>query len=276
VAPLVVPWITMHYGWPRAFLFTGATGFVWLVAWLAIYKRPEESHRLSATELAYIRSDPVEPAQRVPWSELLRHRQTWAFALGKLLTDPVWWFFLFWLPKFLDKSYGLPLTSIGPPLVVIYLAADVGSIGGGGISSALIRRGWSINAGRKAAMLLCALCVVPIAFAAWASELWVAVALISLATAAHQGWSANLYTLVSDTFPRQAVASVVGIGGFAGSVSGMLISTATGYLLQWTGSYVPIFLVAAFAYLVALAIIHLLLPDLAAAAVHETTTATRV
>jgi ACS family hexuronate transporter-like MFS transporter len=269
VAPLVVPWIASRYGWRWAFVITGATGFAWLAGWLAIYRRPEEHPRLSREELAHIRSDPVEPMVRIPWGRLLRHRQTWAFAAGKFFTDPIWWFFLFWLPKFLDQTYGITLLGLGPPLVIIYLAADVGSIGGGWISSALIHRGWSVNAGRKTAMLACALCVTPIVLAARASSLWVAVGLIGLATAAHQGWSANLYTLVSDTFPRRAVASVVGIGGFAGSASGMMAATATGYLLQWTGSYVPIFFVAGSAYLVALAVIHVLVPDLQAARLEE-------
>jgi MFS transporter, ACS family, hexuronate transporter len=264
VAPLVVPWIATRYGWRWAFVVTGLTGFAWLAAWLAIYRRPEEHPQLSRAELAHIRSDPVEPMDRIPWSRLLRHRQTWAFAAGKFFTDPIWWFFLFWLPKFLNHRYGISLIGLGPPLVVVYLAADLGSIGGGWISSTLIHRGWSVNAGRKTAMLAAALCVVPILLAARTSSLWVAVALISLATAAHQGWSANLFTLVSDMFPRPAVASVVGIGGFAGSVSGMMIAAATGYLLEWTGSYVPVFFVAASAYLIALATIHLLVPDLRA------------
>jgi ACS family hexuronate transporter-like MFS transporter len=270
VAPLVVPWIATRFGWQSAFLITGATGFAWLVCWLAIYRKPEEHPRLSPSELAHIRSDPVEPTIAIPWSHLLRHRQTWAFAAGKFCTDPIWWFFLFWLPKFLAKEHGISLTGLTLPLVVIYLAADVGSIGGGWISSTLIHRGWSVNAGRKTAMLVCALCVVPILLAARASNLWVAVGLISLATAAHQGWSANLFTLVSDTFPRRAVASVVGIGGFAGAASGMLIATATGYLLQWTRSYVPIFFVAASAYLIALAVIHALVPDLQPAKLQHT------
>jgi MFS transporter, ACS family, hexuronate transporter len=269
VAPMLVPWIATRYGWRWAFAITGATGFVWLAAWLAIYRKPEEHPRLSQGELAYIRSDPVEQKGLIPWADLLRHRQTWAFAAGKFFTDPIWWFFLFWLPKFLNETYGLTLTGIGPPLVVIYLAADVGSIGGGWISSTLIRRGWSVNAGRKTAMLACAMGVVPIALAARASNLWFAVGLIGLATAAHQGWSANLFTLVSDMFPRRAVASVVGIGGFAGSLSGMMFATAVGYLLQWTGSYVPIFIVAATAYLIALAVIHVLVPDLQAARLQE-------
>jgi ACS family hexuronate transporter-like MFS transporter len=262
VAPLVVPWITLNYGWRWAFIATGAVGLVWLVFWLAIYRRPEEHPRLSTAELAYIRSDPAEPSTRIRWTSLLPHRQAWAFAAGKFLTDPVWWFFLFWLPKFLNETYGINLSGLRLPLVVIYLCADCGSIGGGWLSSTLIKRGRSVNSGRKTAMLVCALCVVPIIFAARASSLWTAVGLISLATAAHQGWSANLYTLVSDTFPRRAVGSVVGVGGFAGAVGGMLIATATGYLLQWTRSYVPIFFVAASAYLFALMVIHLLVPKL--------------
>jgi len=269
VAPLTVPWIAVNYGWRWAFIITGLTGFVWLVCWLALYRRPEEHPRLSAAELAYIRSDPAEPLVKIPWARLLPHRQTWAFAVGKFCTDPIWWFFLFWLPKFLNETYGIALSGLGPPLVVIYLAADLGSIGGGWLSSMLIKRGWTVNAGRKTTMLICALSVIPIIFAVQASSLWVAVGLISLATAAHQGWSANLFTLVSDTFPRRAVGSVVGIGGFAGAVGGMLIATVTGYLLQWTGSYVPIFFVASLAYLFALTIIHLLAPQLQPAKLDE-------
>jgi ACS family hexuronate transporter-like MFS transporter len=269
LAPLVVPFIAVNYGWRWAFVVTGAVGFLWLAFWLALYRRPEEHPSLSRAELAYIRSDPAEPLVQTPWARLLQHRQTWAFALGKFLTDPIWWFFLFWLPKFLNERYGIDLKGLGPPLVAVYLAADVGSIAGGWLSSTLIKRGWSVNAGRKTAMLVCALCVVPIIFAARASNVWVAVALIGLAMAAHQGWSANLYTLVSDTFPRRAVGSVVGIGGFAGSLSAMFIATATGYLLQWTGSYVPIFFVAAFAYLFALIVIQLLAPKLEPANLEE-------
>lgn len=272
VAPLTVPWIAVNYGWQWAFIITGAVGFVWLAFWLVFYRRPEEHPHLSKAELAYIQSDPAEPVTKIPWLRLLPHRQTWAFAAGKFLTDPVWWFFLFWLPKFLNENHGLTLTGLGIPLVIIYVAADFGSIGGGYLSSALIKRGWSVNAGRKTAMLVCALCVVPIIFAVRASNLWVAVTLISLATAAHQGWSANLFTLVSDMFPRRVVGSVVGIGGFAGAVSGMLIATITGLLLQWTGSYVPIFIFAASAYLIALLIIHLLVPRLESASVEATQT----
>ncbi len=262
VTPLIVPWITVAYGWRAAFLITGALGFVWLVFWLLLYRRPEEHKSLSKAELAYIQSDPPEPTTKIPWLRLFPHRQTWAFAAGKFITDPVWWFYLFWLPDFLGKNYGLNLKTIGLPLIVIFLMADVGSIAGGWLSSAFIKRGWTINAGRKTAMLICALSVVPIIFAARAENLWTAVALIGLATAAHQGWSANLFTLTSDMFPRRAVGSVVGIGGMAGAIGGMLIAKVAGYLLEFTGSYVPLFAFAASAYLVALLVIHLLVPRL--------------
>jgi len=262
VTPLVVPWLTLQYGWAWSFIATGALGFIWLVAWLALYHRPETHPRLSPAELAYIRSDPAEPVVTVPWRQILPHRQTWAFAIGKFLTDPIWWLYLFWIPDFLNRNYGLNLTSIGLPLVVIYLAADVGSIGGGWLSSSLIARGWTVNRARKTAMLVCALAVVPIVFASNAGSLWLAVSLVGLAAAAHQGWSANLFTLASDTFPRHAIGSVVGFGGMTGAIGGMLIAKVTGYVLQATGTYVPVFIVAGCAYLVALGVIHVLAPRL--------------
>ena len=262
MTPLIVPWITITWGWYWAFVATGLIGFAWLAVWWPIYDRPESHPRVGKAELALIQSDPADPPVRIPWGTLLRHRQTWAFAIGKFMTDPVWWLYLFWIPDFLNRNHGIDLRTIGPPLVVIYLVADVGSIGGGWLSSTLIKRGWTVNAGRKVAMFVCALAVIPMLAASGARELWVAVALISLATAAHQGWSANLFTLVSDTFPRHAVGSVVGLGGFAGAVGGMLIAKLTGYVLQATGSYVPVFMIAAFTYLAALAVIHLLVPRL--------------
>jgi MFS transporter, ACS family, hexuronate transporter len=262
VTPLVVPWITLQWGWQWAFILTGLTGFFWIIAWSKMYRAPEQHQRLSTGELAYIRSDPVEPVVTIPWGKLFPHRQTWAFAIGKFMTDPIWWLYLFWIPDFLNRNHGLDLKSIGLPLVAIYLVADVGSIGGGWLSSTLIKRGWTINRSRKTAMLVCALSVVPIMAAAQASNLWVAVGLVSLAAAAHQGWSANLFTLVSDTFPRRAVGSVVGIGGMAGAVGGMVISLVVGEILQRTGSYVPIFIIAGSAYLLALLVVHLLAPKL--------------
>ncbi len=262
LAPLTVPWIALHLGWRWAFVFTALFSATWLVAWLVFYKTPQEHRAVTPAELAYIESDPAEPPGRVAWSQLLPYRQTWVFTLCKFITDPVWWFLLFWLPKFLNSTHGLTLGKLGPPLVAIYVMADLGSIGGGWLSSALIRAGWPVFRARKAAMLVCALLVVPIVFAATASSLWVAVGLIALAAAAHQGFSANLLTFPSDMFPRRTVASVAGIGGFGGAVGGMGIATFTGYLLEWTHSYVPVFMLAGTAYLVALLVIQILLPKL--------------
>jgi len=262
LAPLIVPLITLRFGWRMAFIVTGLLGLPWLVAWMRTYRPPQQHPKLKASELAYIESDPPEPATRVPWMRLIPHRQTWAFLIGKFLTDPIWWFFLFWLPKFLNTRHGLSLSELGPPLVVIYILSDVGSICGGWLSSGLIKRGWTVNGARKTAMLICGLLVVPIVIAPSVSSLWLAVALIGLATAAHQGWSANMFTLASDMFPRHAVGSVVGIGGFGGAIGGMLIAVFTGFILEFTGSYLPVFAIAGSAYLVALALIHLLAPDL--------------
>jgi ACS family hexuronate transporter-like MFS transporter len=265
LTPIAVPWITLHWGWGAAFIATGALGFLWLGFWLAFYREPENHPRLSPAELAYIRSDPPEQTTPIAWSRLIGYRQAWAFAIGKFLTDPIWWLYLFWAADFFSRAHGLDLKTIGLPLVVIYLVADVGSVGGGWLSSAFIKRGWTVNRARKTAMLICALAVLPIVFVTRTSNLWVAVMLIALAAAAHQGWSANIFTLVSDTFPRRAVGSVVGFGGMAGAVGGMLLSIMVGEILQRTGSYAAIFLIAGFAYLVALAVIHLLVPTLAPA-----------
>lgn len=262
VAPLAVPWIAVHLGWRWAFVFTGIFSAMWLAVWLVTYRPPGQHAKLSAAELGYIESDSREPSAGIPWARLVPHRQTWAFVIGKFLTDPVWWFFLSWLPKFLNTRHGLTLTEIGPPLVAIYVMADLGSIGGGWLAGLFLKRGWTANRARKTAMLCCAITVVPIVFAASVSSLWVAVALIGLAAASHQGFSANLFTLVSDLFPRRAVASVVGMGGFGGAIGGMCISTFTGFLLQFTGSYVPVFAMAGSAYLIALGCIQGLAPRL--------------
>jgi ACS family hexuronate transporter-like MFS transporter len=262
LAPLIVPWMTIRWGWEWAFIATGAVGFLWVFWWWPTYRAPEMHPRLKKTELDHIRSDPADPPARVPWLKLLTHRQTWAFALGKFLTDPVWWLYLFWIPDFLNRQYKLDLKSIGLPLVVIYLLADVGSIGGGWISSRLLKNGWTPNKARKLAMFICAMSVVPIIFATKAANLWVAVLLVGLAAAAHQGWSANLFTLTSDMFPRRAVGSVVGIGGMAGAVGGMVLALIVGEVLQRTGKYDVLWIIAASAYLTALLVIHLLVPRL--------------
>jgi ACS family hexuronate transporter-like MFS transporter len=262
VTPLLVPWIAVHLGWRWAFLLTGSLGFAWLVLWLWLYRKPEEHPSCSGGERAYIRSDPVEQTGKIKWRQLLPHKQTWAFAAGKFMIDPIWWFYLFWIPDYLQRQHGLHLTQIGLPILVIYVISDLGSIGGGWLSSSLIRRHFSINASRKWAMLICALCVIPVAVVFRVSGLWLATLLIGLAAAGHQGFSANLFTLTSDLFPSRAVASVVGIGGMAGAVGGMLIAEIVGHLLQWTGSYMIPFFMAASAYLIALLWIHLLSPKL--------------
>ena len=262
VTPLVVPAVVLTLGWRAAFVLTGAASLVWLTVWLLVYRAPERHKGLSQAELAFIRSDPPDEGAAIPWTRLLRMRETWAYAAGKFLIDPIWWMFLFWLPDFLSKRFGLDLKSFGPPLVVIYLMSDVGNIVGGWTSSALIRRGLSVNAARKLTMLGCALAATPVAFAMRADSLWLAVAIIGLATAAHQGFSVNLFTLPSDLFPRQSVGSVVGIGGALGAIGGMAMAKYAGWVLQEIGSYTPIFVVAASAYLTALLVVHLLSPRL--------------
>jgi ACS family hexuronate transporter-like MFS transporter len=269
ITPLVVPWITIHWGWRSAFVLTGALGFVWLIFWLLLYRKPEEHPRLSKAELDYICSDPSVPTTtKTKWVSLIPLRQTWAFVAGKFLIDPIWWFYLFWVPDFLQRKHGVAFIRIGVPILVIYLMADVGSVAGGWFSSWLIHKGKSVNVARKSAMLLCAICVVPIIFAYRVDSMWGAVLLIGLAAAAHQGFSANLFTLTSDTFPAQAVGSVVGMGGMAGAIGGMLIAKIVGYTLQWTGSYMVPFLIAGFAYLTALAIIQILAPKLEPVRIH--------
>ena len=269
IAPLVVPWIAIHLGWRWAFVLTGAIGFVWVITWLRLYAAPEVHPSVSMRELDHILSDREPRVSQVSWRTLLGFRQTWAVMIGKFMTDPIWWFYLFWLPKFLHDRYGLTLSTVGPPLVTIYLVSDVGSIAGGWLSSSLIGRGWSINAGRKTAMLVCALAVTPIAAVAGARGLWQAVALIGLAAAAHQGFSANMFTLASDMFPRSAVGSMVGLAGTAGAIGGLLIATFVGLLLQLTGSYVAVFIMAASSYLIAIALIHALAPRLTPVAVTQ-------
>jgi MFS transporter, ACS family, hexuronate transporter len=269
ITPLFIPWMAKHWGWRWAFLLTGALGFLWLALWLFTYRKPEEHPRCTPEELNYIQSDPIPPAGKLPWAKLLQYTQTWTFAAGKFLIDPIWWFYLFWIPDYMQREHGLTLGKIGLPIFTIYLISDVGSVGGGWISSFLIRRGISVNGARKLAMLTCAIAVLPIAMTYRISGLWPATLLIGLAAAAHQGFSANLFTLTSDLFPSRAVGSVVGIGGMAGAIGGMLIAEIVGHVLQWTGSYKVPFLIAASAYLVALLVIHLLSPRLAPAEIGQ-------
>jgi ACS family hexuronate transporter-like MFS transporter len=262
VTPLLAPPIVLAYGWRAAFVIVGAGTALWLVAWLAFYRRPRDHKGLSAAERAHIERDPPDDVARVPWRRVLAKRETWAYAIGKFTIDPIWWMFLFWLPDFLHKRHGLDLKTFGPPLVAIYVLSDLGNIAGGLASSALIKRGWSVNAARKTTMLACGLCALPVAYAMYIDNLWLAVAVIGLATAAHQAFSVNLFTLPSDVFPKAAVGSVVGIGGMCGAIGGMAMAKYAGQVLETIGSYTPIFVVAASAYLVALAAIHLLTPRL--------------
>ncbi|RJF91536.1 MFS transporter [Sphingomonas cavernae] len=279
MTPIVGLWVAAIYGWRAAFVATGALGFVLLFAWLKLYRPPEEHPRLSAAERAYIEQDGEDAAgPKLTWREALRHRQTWAFAAGKFFTDPVWYLFLFWLPDFLAKTQGMELfpkgdsgilATIGPALIGVYLLADVGSIAGGWLSSHLIKRGWAVNPARKVTLLIAACCALPLLFVVDAPNPGVAVLIIGLATAGHQAFSSNIFTLISDMYPRRAVATVAGIGGAAGSIGGILMAQATGWTLELAGSYVPIVTYAAFGYLIALTIIQVLVPRLERAPMRE-------
>ena len=263
IMPFIVGFVVLRFGWRYAFLTTGLFSFLWLVVWLRMYSPPQENPRVSPEELAYINSDPAEPVSKTVWSHLIRHRQTWAFLFGKLLTDPIWWFYLFWLPGYLFTRYGLSITHMGLPLLVIYNVCTVGSVFGGWLPTKFISMGWSQNRARKTAMLIYACGIAPIMFISHAPNIWVAIAMISVATALHQAWSCNLFTLTSDMFPRRAVASVVGIGAFGGACAMMFFATFVGFILKMThNNYGPLFAMAGSAYLVAICIIHLLAPSL--------------
>jgi len=265
-APLAVPYLAVHYGWRSAFLITGLLGIVWMVLWAWFFRDPEEHPNLSEKERELIRAGngASRKQQQIPYSRLLTDRPAWAYLIGKFLTDPVWWLYLFWLPGFLSRSYGLDLSALGLPLFTIYTASMIGSIGGGWISSALLKRGWTVNRARKTAMLLCAIAVTSAIFIMkTGGDLWLSVALIGIAAAGHQGFSANIFNLPSDVYPQSAVGSVVGLGGMGGAIGGLLAAPAVGYWLDWShGAYGPLFAVAGCLYLVALAIMHLLVPNL--------------
>lgn len=262
ISPIAVPLIYEQYGWQAAFVATGLGGLFWVLLWWPIYRRPQEHAWVSEEELAYIESDPPDPPKRIPWRRLLQYRQVWAFAIAKAFTDSIWWFYLFWFAPFMAEQFGVDIKTIGWPMVTVYLMADVGSIAGGWQSSWLLGRGWSTNAARKTAMLTYALCIVPVAFAPLVSEKWIAVFLIGMAAGSHQGFSANLYTLTSDIFPRNAIGSIVGIGGFAGASGGFLLQLSAGWLKELTGNYIALFAIASSAYLIALGVIQLLIPRL--------------
>ncbi len=264
LAPLVVSLVVGAGGahWQRAFFVTSGFSALWLFLWLTTYRRPEVHPKLSPAERAYIRSDsPVETAGKLPWKSVLPVRETWAFAAAKL-PDAVWYFYLFWGSFFLNARFGLELRGLALPLIVIYALADIGSVGGGWLSSALLKRGWPVNRARKTTLFICSLVILPVVFAPRANEPWLAVVLIGLAASGHQAWSANAFTLVSDVFPRKATASVVGIGGMVGALAGLLADLGLGRILDKSGpgAYSTAFLVAGLMYLVSFLIIHALMP----------------
>jgi ACS family hexuronate transporter-like MFS transporter len=267
--PLIVPFMTLRWGWRTTFIATGSLSVVWLILWLKIYRLPQVHPKVSMQELALINSDsadaPRESRQpaKIPWRALLRLPETWAYAAARFLIDPIWWMFLFWLPDFFAKRYSLDLEHFGAPLVAVYLLSDAGSVAGGWVSSKLIRRGFTLNRARKLTMLAASIMVVPVMLAMHAGNLWLAVLIVGIATAGHQAFSVNLYTFPSDVFPSQAVGSVVGIGGMTGAVGGMLMAKYAGWVLDSIGSYTPIFIVAGTVYLLALLTLHLLSPRMA-------------
>jgi ACS family hexuronate transporter-like MFS transporter len=274
VAPVMVPWILGVYGWQMAFLITGAIGFIWLIFWWIFYEIPTKHKNVTPQEFSYIQSDVElsvvkEEESKIKWVQLFGIRQTWTFVIGKFLTDPIWWFFLFWLPSYFSSTFNLDLKKPSLPLILVYTATSVGSIGGGYLSSYFIKKGWPVFRARKTAMFIFALCVLPIISAMYATNIWQAVALISLAAAAHQAWSANIFTTASDMFPKRALSSVVGIGGMAGSVGGILFPFLVGHILEFykesghlTTGYNIIFIICGCAYLLAWFIMHLLSPKM--------------
>ena len=278
VAPLTVPFIAVEMGWEWAFILTGAIGFIWLILWLVMYEIPSKNKRVTPEELEYINSDKDEiesttgdakPAYS--WVGLLGYKQTWVFIIGKFLTDPVWWFYLFWLPAFLNSEYQITGTGMAMPVALVYTISTIGSVGGGWLPMYLIKKGWPVYKARKTSMLIYALLVVPVVFSQWLGQInmWYAVLMIGMATSAHQAWSANIFTTVSDMFPKKAVASVTGIGGMAGAIGGILIARLAGVLFdnfKAAGNieqgYFIMFLVCGFAYLLAWLIMHLLAPKM--------------
>jgi ACS family hexuronate transporter-like MFS transporter len=263
LAPAIVPWVTLRWGWHVAFLTTGLFSALWILWWFLYYRTPADHPTLTSRELQYIYHDAAEDlGPSVPWRRLLRCRQTWAYSAAKFLTDPIWWFYLFWLPSYFSAKFNLNLSHLGLPLILVYNVSAIGSIGGGWLPAPFRRLGLSPNYARLAAMLVCASLVLPIFTAASVKSLWSAIALIGVAAGAHQGWSANLFTTSSDMFPRSAVGAVVGIGGMAGSLGSALFAFFAGHILQLTHSYGILFSIASSAYLLALIVLYGLAPGL--------------
>jgi MFS transporter, ACS family, hexuronate transporter len=265
VVPIAVPTLVMLVTWRGAFVLTGALGIVWLLFWLIYYRRPEQHRSVSKAELELILSDPAEKLESVPWSRVFPRKETWAFAIAKFLTDPIWWFYLFWIPGYLQSTFHLSLQQSRVPVVLAYSISIVGSIGGGYLSSAMIKRGIGVNVARKTTLLICVLLIAPIFATPFVHRLWPVVALLGMATAGHQGWSANLFTLPSDMFPKSAVASVIGIGGMMGALGGFLFQLGAGQIVYVTHSYVTLFIIACLAYPTAFLVIQSISPKLAPA-----------
>jgi ACS family hexuronate transporter-like MFS transporter len=266
IVPFLVGFVVMRFGWRYAFFSTIVFSLIWLALWLTQYTRPQDSKHVKPAELAYINSDPAESATKIPWTKLFLHRQTWAFLCGKAITDPIWWFYVSWLPLYLYSKFGLSILKMTVPFFLIYGMCTVGSVLGGWLPTKFINMGWSLNRSRKTALLLYAIGIVPIMFIGYAPNIWVAIAMFSAATGLHQAWSCNLFTLPSDMFPRRAVASVTGIGQFGGAMAVMFFGTLVGCILTRThNNYTTIFIMAGVAYLVAILIIHLLVPNMAPA-----------
>ena len=264
VGPVIVPMLAYNFGWQMAFIVLGVCGFVWLGFWLVLYQPPKRSTRVSAEELAYIESTPEEEKseKKISWRQLLSYRQTWAYVATGVFVGPVWWFYLFWLPDFFNKQFGLDIKGFGGPLVVVYSITALGSIGFGWLSSWLLKKGWQVNMARKGPLILCAACTVPVIFAVSFNNVWIATGCFALAAAGHQGWSANMYTVVSDIFPKRAVASVVGLGGTISAIASMGFSYLVGSILQGSGVYDKILLMCGSAYLIALLIFHVVVPKI--------------
>lgn len=260
VTPLLVPAVTLAFGWRYAFVVTGLLNVVWLVAWWRFYRKPRAHKSVNAAELEIIESEPAEDVGRAGFGRVLRHREAWSYMAGRFLIDPVWWTFLFWLPDFFSKQFGFNLKEFGPPLVAIYILADLGAIAGGWYSSRLLKRGVETGRARKTAMFAAALVVIPVMFSAQAANIWVAVLLIGLACAGHQAFSTNLFAMPGDLFPRYAQGTLIGLGGFAGAAGGFIAAKSMGLLLATVGSYQPFFIACGLAYLLALGVVQLLNP----------------
>lgn len=260
-AAFLVPWITLNYSWEWAFIVVGMLGFIWVIAWLMIYKKPEQHPSLSVQELRYIQTGNEDEEDTIlPWKTVLLKKETIIVCVVRFISDPTWWFLLFWLPKFLNEKHGITLADIGAPMIIIYVIADIGSVAGGWASSNMIKRNKSIDEARKRILLICALGVIPIIFASQTGNLYIAVGLISLAAASHTGWMANIYAIISDVFPRNAIGTVTGISVLAAVAGGMVYATAIGFILEKTGSYFLIFLISGFAYLTAWIILKIGIP----------------